>query len=112
MPSELIRELWPDAVIPERSRAEILRQAILQLNKDLAMSGTRYQVPSTENPLALWTDLTTWMKTAPPSEVIRFLYRLDVPETLVAEGPEKLARRCLQRALMKVWLRTRASSGT
>lgn len=112
MPSEFLHELWPDTAIPERSRTEILRQVILQLNKDLAMSGTNYQVPNTENLLALWTDLSTWMKTAPPSEVIRFLYRLDVPESLVAEGPENLARRCLQRALIKVWLRTQASSGT
>jgi hypothetical protein len=110
MPSELIRYLWPsDLVVPNALRFELFRKAIQQINKDLEMSGSRHQLPLRANPMTQLEDLKNWMKTAPSTEVIRFLYRLDVPEVQVTEGPEQLALRCLQRALMKVWLRSRAS---
>lgn len=73
------------------------------------MSGSRHQLPLMANPATQMAELTAWMKTAPSAEVTRFLYRLDVPEALVTEGPEQLALRCFQRALIKVWLRSRPS---
>lgn len=106
MPSDL----WKDIGLPEVAAQAHLREALLrhtlaQLNKDLELSGSRKRFKASEEPAQLISELARWMPSAPPDEVIRFLYRLDIPESFVAEGPAELARRCFQRALMKVWLR-------
>lgn len=98
---------------------DILKEVILQLNKDLTLSGIEYEFSLGLQKDDFVEELRGWIeKTLIENESIlfNFLYRVDVKQELIYTNDglphENLLRLILNRELQKVVLKRQFSSGS
>ena len=97
---------------------EILPNIIMQINKDLQLSGNQYEIDEKSTAQQLVTDLGIIIQKLLQTDFSRLLnlfYRMDIPESLLHkmmnETPDDLTHNLtllvLKKEWMKVWLRNK-----
>jgi hypothetical protein len=97
---------------------EMLKKLIMQLNKDLSLSGIDTQFDISWNPESLISNLTKIIATLLEKDYqkfMNFLYRIDIPEKKIGnittsdfnEAVNEIVLMVLKKEWQKVWFRNR-----
>lgn len=104
--------------LTDTKEKEILPNIIMQINKDLQLSGNHYEIDEKCNAQQLVTDLGNIIQKLLQTDfsgLLNLFYRMDIPESLLHkmmnETPDDLTQNLtllvLKKEWMKVWLRNK-----
>ncbi len=104
--------------LTDTKEKEILPNIIMQINKDLQLSGNQYEIDEKDTAQQLVTDLGNIIQKLLQTDfsgLLNLFYRMDIPESLLLkmmnETPDDLTQNLtllvLKKEWMKVWLRNK-----
>jgi hypothetical protein len=104
--------------LTDTKEKEILPNIIMQINKDLQLSGNQYEIDEQCTAQQLVTDLGNIIQKLLQTDfsgLLNLFYRMDIPESLLLkmmnEAPDDLTQNLtllvLKKEWMKVWLRNK-----
>jgi hypothetical protein len=104
--------------LTDTKEKEILPKIIMQINKDLQLSGNQYEIDEKDTAQQLVTDLGNIIQKLLQTDfsgLLNLFYRMDIPESLLLkmmnETPDDLTQNLtllvLKKEWMKVWLRNK-----